>query len=116
MVDFSTGVAVPPTSAYGPPQVDFSQLGNLVTDFQNAGLSEQQKKLKQQRSQQLQQQLDLATTFSGGLPTDAQGNPDYRKITAMLAQKGGINQIGELAPYVQVQQAGGLSPLFGAPG
>ena len=36
MVDFPTTVAVPPTSAYAPPAVNFSALANLFSNYQNA--------------------------------------------------------------------------------
>ena len=119
---FDSGVNPPSPASYAPPNMASwlssflsDSIGNLPNDYYQGKFNNQQGQINQQRIQQQQQQLDLAKTFAGGIPTDAQGNPDYRAITAMLAQKGDINAIEQLAPYALAQQPGQVSPLFGGP-
>jgi hypothetical protein len=97
----------PPSSGWGAPKVDFSWLSQLPTDFYKGA--------------QDKQNYDLSRAFQGGLPTDANGMPDYRAVMAKLAQMGDINAISALSQPAlqqsQTQQAQQLSPLLspGAP-
>jgi len=104
MVDFPSAVAVPSSAAYQSGAVDFSWLGDLLNKYSQG---QQQQFQQQQRDLTTQQQQ----TFKNNFPTDANGNPDYRAITKMLAQKGDIAAIGQLGPLVQVQNSGQVSPL-----
>ena len=88
---------------------DWSWLSDLPSQFYSG---EQQA----QRSAQ-------SNAFRNGIPTDAQGNPDYRAIMATLAQKGDVNAIPALAgPALQQQQTNqaqapnALFSGFGQPG
>ena len=58
-------------------------IGNLANTFRSG--------------QQQNQQRDISTAFKDGIPTDANGNPDYNKIMQVLAQKGDINAISSLS-------------------
>lgn len=103
-MDFPSAVAVPPTSAYAPKPEDFSWISNLANQYFGG-----------KKNAFDQQQRDLVTkeqqAFASGIPTDGNGNPDYRAITARLAQIGDINAIQQLAPYVSVQNQGNINPV-----
>jgi len=118
MVGFDSGVSPPGGMSYAAPLMNFANFSNWAADdpYQKI-FNEQQQKLNQQRIAAGQQGLDIAGTFRGGLPVDPQtGQPDYGRIAAMLAQKGDINALTQLAPLLQQQQAGN-TPLFpAAPG
>ena len=77
----------------------FSWLGNFA---QSVFSRRKQNQFQDQQNQNTTQQQQA---FKNGIPLDANGNPDYRAITQMLAQKGDINAISQLAPYVQFQGA-----------
>ena len=81
MVDFPSAVAVPPTSAYGPPQVDFNWLANLANDYYKG----QQNQFNQQQNQQT---TALQQAFKGGLPTNPDGTINYQADVADLGAKG----------------------------
>lgn len=67
---------VSPTN-YGPPQLDFSALGDLGNNyFQGA---EQRRK------------YDLARAFQGGIPRKADGTPDTQSMYEILAQHGAVD-------------------------
>jgi hypothetical protein len=106
------------------PTLDNTQLGtalgNLPGDYRKAQsdqltLQQQQQALEQQKFL-ADQQKSLAGAFSGGVPMDASGQPDYAKILQTLAQKGDIGAIGQLGPLAQqsqqLSQAAQPSPLF----
>src|SRR5260370_37757949 len=118
MAGFDSGVSPPGGSSYMAPLLNFANFSNWAADdpYQKI-FNEQQQKLNQQRLAQGQQGLDVAGTFRGGLPRDAQGNIDYQAAVAMLAQKGDIGAITQLAPLIQQQPAGNtpLFPRHGAP-
>jgi hypothetical protein len=116
MVTFSSEVNPPGGASYAPPNISqwlssflSGSIGDLPQDYY-------QGKFNAQKGQENDLALQQQRAFSGGLPTDAQGNPDYRKIVQMLAQKGDINAITQLAPYVKDQGAGTLSPILGGNG
>lgn len=113
MASFDSGVSGPSPASYAAGLMDFSALGNLYKDYQQGQLTDQQKQLNQQKLQQGQQQLDLGNAFKEGIPRDAQGNPDYQKIAAVLAQKGDIGALTQLAPLIQQSQAAS-TPLYGS--
>ena len=97
MVDFPSAVAVPPTSAYGPPQVDFNWLANLGTDYYKG-------KQNQFQDQQNQQTTALQQAFKGGIPTNPDGSINYQAMVQTLAQKGDINAIAQFVPQITDQQ------------
>lgn len=67
---------VSPTN-YGPPQLDFSALGDLGNNyFQGA---EQRRK------------YDLARAFQNGIPRKADGTPDTQSMYEILAQHGAVD-------------------------
>jgi hypothetical protein len=116
MVTFSTEVNPPGGASYAPPNMAqwlssflSNSIGDLPQDYY-------QGKFNAQKGQENDLALQQQRAFAGGLPTDAQGNPDYRKIVQMLAQKGDINAITQLAPDVKDQGAGTLSPILGGNG
>lgn len=77
---------------------DWSWLGNLPSEFYQGA--------------QQKQQYDQSRAFQNGLPTDAQGNPDYQAIAQTLAKNGNIQnlpQLGNLA-LQQRQMAAAQQP------
>jgi hypothetical protein len=110
MVSFPSTVNAPGAASFSSGVMDFSTLGNLYNDYKQTGFDEQQKKLNDVTLQQKQQQIELAKSFAGGLPTDpATGQVDYRKAAAILASKG---DIGGAVSLLQ-QAPPPLSPMFG---
>lgn len=101
MVSFSDPVAIP--TNYAAPLVSFQGFADLPNKFYQGA--------------QNRQQYDVSRAFQNGLPTDANGNPDYRAITQILASKGDINAISALAPLAlqqqQMEAAQQPSPLLG---
>jgi hypothetical protein len=89
------------------PTPNWSQFGDTIGNLANTFRS----------GQQQNQQHDISTAFQNGLPTDANGNPDYNKIMQVLAQKGDINAISSLSgPALdqnQLKSAQTMSPLLG---
>jgi hypothetical protein len=89
------------------PTPDYSAFGNTIGNLANTFRS----------GQQQNQQRDISTAFQNGIPTDANGNPDYNKIMQILAQKGDINAISSLSgpalDQSQLKQAQTMSPLLG---
>ena len=89
------------------PTPDWGQFGDTIGNLANNFRS----------GQQQNQQRDISTAFQNGIPTDANGNPDYNKIMQILAQKGDINAISSLSgPALdqnQLKQAQTMSPLLG---
>jgi hypothetical protein len=112
MVDFPQTVAVPPTSAYGPGLTDFSAIANAPNTYYQGQFNQQQKQLNDAKIAQAKQQIELAKSFAGGLPTDANGQIDYRAAAGILASKG---DIGGAVSLLQ-QQPAPLSPMFGGQG
>jgi hypothetical protein len=114
MPDFDPRVATPPTSAYGPPEIDFSPFANLVGSYNKAFTDEQTKKLNQQRLQQGQQELDLTKEFQNGIPMK-NGQPDYQAMMGIFAKHGMADKILQLAPLAAQQQQAGTSLYGDAP-
>src|SRR5665213_487675 len=107
--DYYGGSAVPPTSAYGPPKVDFSGLGNLLQDFV--------------KGRQEGRAEDQATAFRNGIPMvkDAQGNdtsnPNYNAMYQRLIQLGAYDKAAQLASNgIQLQQYSNSTNLPQPPG
>lgn len=99
MVDFPSAVAVPSTASYAPPLLDFSQFANLANTFR--------------QGQQANQKQSLNQAFPNGLPTDpTTGQPDYRAIANILAQKGDIGGAVSLAPQISQQGPAQISPFL----
>lgn len=117
MASFDNGVSPPGGASYMAPLLSFSNFSNWAADDPyKKTFDEQQKQLNQQKLQQGQQQADLASAFKEGIPRDAQGNPDYQKIAAVLAQKGDIGALTQLAPLIQQSQAASTPLYGGSPG
>ena len=111
-VSFPSAVNAPGAASYADGVMDFSKLGNLYNDYKQSGFDEQQKQLNAAKIQQAQQQIELAKSFAGGLPTDpSTGQVDYRKAAAILASKG---DIGGAVSLLQ-QQPPPMSPMFPQP-
>lgn len=68
----------PAAPSYAAPLLDFSPIGNLADDYY--------------KGQENQRKLALQNAFKDGLPTDQQGNVDYRAMADTLARKGGVDQ------------------------
>ncbi len=83
--------SAPSTRDYFSPLIDFSTVGNLAKTYYEGAEN--------------RRQYDIKRAFEGGLPRDAQGNPDFRAIMETLAQKGGIENIVPLA-NVDLQRQG----------
>lgn len=100
MVDFSQPVvAIPGGASFQIPKVDFSGLASLPDQFFQG---------TQQRHA-----LDIQNAFKGGLPTDANGNPDYAAAANKLYSLGdmaGANTMMQTALSRQaLTNAGNLS-------
>lgn len=112
MASFDNGVSSPSPASYSAPLLSFQEFSNWKADDPNElKRKQQQQQINDQTITENQQKLDLAKTFQDGLPRDAQGNIDYAKAAAMLAQKGDMSAITQLAPLMQQQQAGN-TPLW----
>ena len=89
------------------PTPNYGAFGDMIGNLANV----------YRQGQQQNQQRDISTAFKNGIPTDANGNPDYNKIMQILAQKGDINAISSLASPAldqnQSRQAQTMSPLLG---
>src|SRR6185312_543090 len=88
--DYYGGVAVPPTAAYGPPKVDFSNVGNLLQDFV--------------QGRQEGRAEDQANAFRNGIPrvggsTDPNSPLDINKTVDILAR----NNPSLAMPLLQMQ-------------
>lgn len=90
--DYASGVAVPPTSAYGPPKADFSNFSDALTNFV--------KGREEGRSE------DQARAFRNGIPKTAGGDFDYNAIADTAARTGGINYAMPLLQLQAQRQAG----------
>src|SRR6266403_264555 len=115
MASFPSTVSAPGGMSYAAPLLSFANFSNWAADdpYQKI-FNEQQQKLNQQRIQSGQQGLDIANTFKRGLPIDpATGQIDYGRVAGMLAQRGDIGALTQMAPLMQQQQAGN-TPLYGA--
>ena len=118
---FPETVNPPGAASYSAPLLNFAQFGQWANDFQQGALNSQQRttndqtqQINQQKIQQGQRQQEIDTLFAGGLPKDAQGNIDYQKVAAMLAQKGDISALTQLTPLIQQAQAAS-TPEFPGP-
>ena len=107
--DYYSGAAVPPTTAYGPPNVNFSGLGNLLQDFV--------------KGRQEGREEDQATAFRNGIPMvkDANGNdtsnPNYNAMYQRLIQLGAYDKAASLASNgIQLQQYSNSTNLPQPPG
>jgi hypothetical protein len=116
---WDNGVSPPGGVSYAAPLMDFSEFGNLANVYRQAGFdqqrkvsNEQQQQLNQQRIQAGQQQQDIAKTFQGGLPRNADGSVDYASAVAMLAKKGDVGALWNGADVMAQQQ---LAKAAGAP-
>lgn len=113
MAGFEQTVAVPSTSAYAPPTPDiFAQVAGLPDAYYRGQFNQQQRELNDQAIRQGQIRQDIAQTFRGGLPTNADGTIDYGRAVSMLAQKGDPNAIFSGADAVFQQRAAAGSPLL----
>jgi hypothetical protein len=114
MADFSSGVNAPGGVNYAAPLMNFSNFSNWAADDPYKKIFDQQaQQLNQQAIQKGQNQLDLSTTFKGGLPIDpATGQIDYKKAVSMLAQKGDIGALWKGADAMLSQSATNMSPLL----
>jgi hypothetical protein len=118
MADFSSGVNAPGGVNYAAPLMNFSNFSNWAADDPYKKIfDQQQQQLNQQAIQKGQNQLDLSTTFKGGLPIDAAtGQIDYKKAVSMLAQKGDIGALWNGADAMLSQSATNMSPLLAPSG
>ena len=78
-------------------------LGNLVSNYQQAQQGQQRTQANDLRNQQDKMLLDQSKAFAGGVPMK-NGMPDWPKIAAVQAEKGNVNALAALAPYIQHQQ------------
>ena len=76
------------------PTPNYAQFGETIGNLANTYRSGQQQNM----------QIDQEKAFQQGIPLDANGQPDYAAIMRILAQKGDIGAISQLAPMVQQQQ------------
>lgn len=115
MASFASSVNAPGASSYDAPGVNFGILGDLYKTYQQSQLSEQQKRENEliiaKRQQDMAQAEQLRQLFSGGLPM-RNGQIDYQAVTQALAKAGDINAIPTMAPLIQQQSAGAVSPLL----
>ena len=120
MASFPT--AVNPPSNYNPPNMasflaNFLQqgIGDLPQDYYQGKFNAQKGQENDLVLQQQQQQAAIAKAFPNGLPIDQQtGQPDFRKIAATVGgMPGGLSYVTQLAPFMEKQGAGTLSPLLG---
>ncbi len=88
MVDFPSAVAVPPTSAYGPPQVDFSWLANLANQYAQ-GQKNAFDQNQRQRTLALQQPIDATNT---------------QDVLKQVLQRGGAQYAEALLPFMLQQE------------
>jgi hypothetical protein len=116
---WDNGVTPPGGASYAAPLMDFGEFGNLANVYRQAGFdqqrkvsNEQQQQLNQQRIQAGQQQQDIAKTFQGGLPRNADGSVDYASAVAMLAKKGDVGALWNGADAMAIQGASKLSPML----
>lgn len=119
MAMFDNGVSAPGGGSYSAPLLSFASFGDWGKNFIQGSLGKQQseqntqqQQLNQQRIAEGQRQAEIAQTFKGGLPRDAQGNIDYRQAVAMLAQKGDTGALWNGADAMAIQSAGKLSPML----
>lgn len=123
MAGFEQTVAVPSTSSYAAPLLDFLPVSNLANSYyqgvfnkQQRGLNDQTQEMNRYRIAEAQRQQDIAQTFQGGLPRNADGSIDYSKAVAMLAQKGDVGALWNGADAMLLQQAAkGSALLNGGP-
>jgi hypothetical protein len=110
---WDNGVSAPAGASYSAPLLSFQQFSNWAADdpYQKVR-DEQSKKLNEQRIQAGQQQQDIAKTFQGGLPRNADGSVDYASAVAMLAKKGDVGALWNGADAMAIQGASKLSPML----
>jgi hypothetical protein len=116
---WDNGVTPPGGVSYAAPLMDFGEFGNLANVYRQAGFdqqrkvsNEQQQQLNQQQIQAGQQRQDIAKTFQGGLPRNADGSVDYASAVAMLAKKGDVGALWNGADAMAIQGASKLSPML----
>lgn len=116
MANFDNGVAPPNPASYSAPLLNFAQFSDWsALDPNEVKRNQQQQQINDQLITENQQKLDLSKTFQDGLPRDARGNIDYAKVAAMLAQKGDVSAITQMAPLVSRQDAAN-TPIWPATG
>jgi hypothetical protein len=117
MASFDNGVSAPGGMSYAAPLLSFQNFSNWAADDPyEAKRKQQEQELNQQRIAAAQRQAELAKTFQGGLPRDAQGNIDYKQAVSMLAQKGDIGALWNGADAMLAQSATNMSPLLSGGG
>ena len=96
---------VPPPNyaAFDNSAIVGNALGNLVSNYQQAQQGQQRTQANDLRNQQDKMLLDQSKAFAGGVPMK-NGMPDWPKIAAVQAEKGNVNALAALAPYIQHQQ------------
>ena len=96
---------VPPPNyaAFDNSSIVGNALGNLVNNYQQAQQGQQRTQANDLRNQQDKMLLDQSKAFAGGVPMK-NGMPDWPKIAAVQAEKGNVNALAALAPYIQHQQ------------
>ena len=99
MPNFPIAVAGPQAPSYAAPLIDFSPLADLGNKFYQGA---------QNRSQ-----FDASQALKGGIPLDADGQPDYAKAAQMLAQTGNIDAVSKIAQIGAQRRPG--RPATGAP-
>lgn len=104
MVDFSPGVAVPPTSSYAAPFVNFGLLGGLGDDYEQ-GRENKFKEEQRQRARLLQQPINES---------------DPQAVVREVLARGGAPYAAAFVPFLQDQmmrqQAAQPSPFFSGQG
>lgn len=110
MVDFPTAVQAPGGASYNAPLLSFAAFQRWKPDDPYAQVFKQQEEQENaQKLQAMQRQNALAGAFPNGLPTDQNGQVDYRQLANILAAKGDIGG----AAKVLASQPAPISPLFG---
>jgi hypothetical protein len=101
--DYYGAAAVPPTTAYGPPKLDFSPLAN--------GLDTYVKGAQQGRAE------GAATAFRNGIPKDNSGKTDYPAMYQKMLQLGAYDDAAKLASSgIQLEQYSNSNNLPAPPG
>src|ERR1700719_601244 len=107
--DYYGSAAVPPTTAYGPPKIDFSPLANGLETYV--------------KGKQLSREEDQANAFRNGIPMvkDANGNdtskPNYDAMYQRLIELGAYDKAASLASNgIQLQQYSNSANLPAPPG
>lgn len=83
-------------NTYGPPIIDFSQIGRLADTYYNAqeGALKRQAFRDDRAFQQAERdrQAQLRNALSGGIPMGSDGTPDYGAMAQRFAQLGGLDE------------------------